>query len=423
MLHILYYKSLKITGNSSEGRITMRLKKGMMLVASAVMVIMMMPIIPSHVFMQSKTNGVSQSTQEADEERTASYVENIRDHVAAVSQEVREESIFAGKAVATNEDYLPVVEAPDQSAELVGKLYEYNIADVVERQGQWTRIVSGNVEGYVETEALCFDDEAQSVAMLETELQVTPVGESATVYVSNDLDAAVMGDMTAEDYALPVSVIGDYVKLQLADGAYGYVLKDNVTIDYGFETGLTVAEEEEKEAAAEAARLAAEEEARRAAEEEEAKKAAQEALRQEIISRTKDGTDFTYNPTMSISDEDLWVLACIIDWEAGWEFYEGKLAVANVVLNRVRSSNYPDTVQEVVYAKSQFGGVMSGGEISSRFAERLANGPRTDECMQAAMEALSGVNNVGEFTAFNGSSAIDYSRLSDYMIIGSHCFY
>ena len=186
---------------------------------------------------------------------------------------------------------------------------------------------------------------------------------------------------------------------------------------------MTVEEEEARKAAEEAARQAAEEAARKAAEEEAARKAAEEALRQQIIARTIAGTDFTYNPTMAVSDDDLWVLACIIDWEAGWEPYEGKLAVANVILNRVRSARYPDTVSDVVYARGQFGGVMSGGSISARFEQRLAAGPRTDECMEAALEALSGKNNIGDFTAFNGSDVINYAALSDYAIIGGHCFY
>lgn len=40
---------------------------------------------------------------------------------------------------------------------------------------------------------------------------------------------------------------------------------------------------------------------------------------------------------MSVSDDDIWLMACIIDWEAAYQPYAGKLAVANVILNRVRS--------------------------------------------------------------------------------------
>ena len=157
---------------------------------------------------------------------------------------------------------------------------------------------------------------------------------------------------------------------------------------------------------------------------EAAAKAKQEAIRQQAIQRTKDGTDFTYNPTMQVSDSDIWIMACIIDWESGWQPYEGKLAVANIILNRVRSSRYPNTVTGVVYAKNQFSGVCdASGNISARFAERLAAGPRTDECMKAVLQALSGVNNVSNYTAFITTSTANYSAYSDYMIIGDHCFY
>ena len=63
----------------------------------------------------------------------------------------------------------------------------------------------------------------------------------------------------------------------------------------------------------------------------------EEARRQKIIANTISGTDITYNPTMSVSDDDIWLMACIIDWEAAYQPYAGKLAVANVILNRVQA--------------------------------------------------------------------------------------
>ena len=103
--------------------------------------------------------------------------------------------------------------------------------------------------------------------------------------------------------------------------------------------------EEEAARLAEEARLEAEAEAARAA------AAAEEARKQRIIANTISGTDITYNPTMSVSDDDIWLMACIIDWEAGYQPYAGKLAVANVILNRVRSGHYPSTVTGVIYQR------------------------------------------------------------------------
>ena len=117
---------------------------------------------------------------------------------------------------------------------------------------------------------------------------------------------------------------------------------------------------------AEEERIAAEQEAARIAEEERI---------QAVISRTISGTDISYNSTMSVSNEEIYLLACIIDWEAAYEPYEGKLAVANVVLNRVRSSNYPNSITGVIYQKSQFSGASDGaGGPSAKFQNRLNSG-------------------------------------------------
>lgn len=400
-------------------RLFMRRKSRVAVLAGIIMVMAFMPIIPNYIATQTIQESYAKG-QADDEERTASYEDKAADVVAYAGQNtIVEESIFKGKAVAVNAEYLAVMTEPDSSSEVAGKLFEYNIADVISQNSAWTKINSGNLSGYVETNALCLDAEAESVARLETVVSIAPKEEEAVIYASYTEEAQTLGTLTADSELMPVSIIGDYVKISQEDGAYAYVLSSEVIIDYGFETGLTIEEEEEIIAAEEARRLA-EEAARRA---EEERRAAEEARRQMIIERTIAGTDFTYNPTMDISDEDLWVLACIIDWESGWEPYEGKLAVANIVLNRVRSSHYPNTVRDVVYAKSQFTGVMSGGEISERFAKRLSDGPRTDECMEAALEALSGKNNIDIYTAFNGTQYIDFSVVTDFVIIGGHCFY
>ena len=130
-------------------------------------------------------------------------------------------------------------------------------------------------------------------------------------------------------------------------------------------TGYTIEEAEAKEAEEEAARIAEEE---RIAAEQEAARIAEEERIQAVISRTISGTDISYNSTMSVSNEEIYLLACIIDWEAAYEPYEGKLAVANVVLNRVRSSNYPNSITGVIYQKSQFSGASEQAvhQLSSR---------------------------------------------------------
>jgi len=395
-------------------------------------IMMMMPILPATIT-ASTTSELKQTENTDTNERTASYVETAKYLVASNQDEDKnlEQCLFYGKAVAATESYVEVKASPEDSSETVGKLFEYNIADVLEQNYAWTKISSGNLVGYAKTSMLCFDEEAQAVAQLETSVTASVISDSTSVYSNNTESAGIIASFSAGTQVTPVKFVGDYIVVKLEDDTFGYIIKANVSIDYGFQSGLTIAEEQakiDKAAADEAARVKAEQDAKAAADAkiqaEAAAKAKQEAIRQQAIQRTKDGTDFTYNPTMQVSDSDIWIMACIIDWESGWQPYEGKLAVANIILNRVRSSRYPNTVTGVVYAKNQFSGVCdASGNISARFAERLAAGPRTDECMKAVLQALSGVNNVSNYTAFITTSTANYSAYSDYMIIGDHCFY
>lgn len=188
------------------------------------------------------------------------------------------------------------------------------------------------------------------------------------------------------------------------------VMQESEEQDKEFVSAYTIEEAEEKEAREEEERIAAEEAER---------KAEEEAKRKQALSSV--GT--SYGSAMDVSDEEVWLLACIIDWEAGNESYEGKLAVANVVLNRVKSGKWGNSITSVVYAPKQFSGVSDGnGNPSSKFASRLSSGPRT-ACIEAAKEALSGVNNAGDYMFFRSLSIANYAAYDSYMIIGTHCFY
>lgn len=110
---------------------------------------------------------------------------------------------------------------------------------------------------------------------------------------------------------------------------------------------------------------------------------------------------------------DRYLLANLIYCEAGGEPYEGQLAVGAVVINRVLSSVYPNTVSGVIYQKRQFSPVASG-----RLALALSQNKATPSCYQAADQAMAGVTNVGGCVYFRtpipGLTGIQ---------IGGHIFY
>lgn len=320
----------------------------------AAIVLFITPVLPAVATTYEKTQNTDTGI------KVASYSANTEEVLVTGYEET---GTYKNKAVAITDPYLDVYDTTDEdTSEVVGRLYTNTLVDVDSVGKEWTKVSSGNCEGYVLTQCLCFGEEAEALAQ-----------EVGT---------------------------------------------DNLL------TGYTIAEIQAIEAEEEAARLA--EEARLEAEAEAARAAAaaEEARKQRIIANTISGTDITYNPTMSVSDDDIWLMACIIDWEAGYQPYAGKLAVANVILNRVRSGHYPSTVTGVIYQRSQFSGVSDGvGNPSERFAQRLANGPRNTECMQAALEALSGVNNIGGYTSFRALYTVDVNNYSDFVIIGDHIFH
>lgn len=108
------------------------------------------------------------------------------------------------------------------------------------------------------------------------------------------------------------------------------------------------------------------------------------------------------------ADKEL--LAALIFCEAGNQPYEGQVAVGAVVMNRVRSGSYPDTISDVIYQPGQFSPAMSGWLDSVR-----ASAGYTDSAMQAAADALAGSNPVGDCMYFNtGGSGLQ---------IGDHFFH
>ena len=141
----------------------------------------------------------------------------------------------------------------------------------------------------------------------------------------------------------------------------------------------------------------------------EIQKAKEDAARLAAIKEQEkeDTSTVVYVPT----DSDQYLLGAIIQCEAGGESYDGKLAVGSVVINRVKSSYFPNSVSGVIYQSGQFSPVASG-----RLAYRLEAGV-DGSCLQAAQDVLNGNITVGclYFRQNNG--------IIQGTVIGNHVFY
>ena len=108
---------------------------------------------------------------------------------------------------------------------------------------------------------------------------------------------------------------------------------------------------------------------------------------------------------------DVDLIARVIRHESGNQSLAGKIAVANVILNRVKSHQFPNTVYEVLFQKNQFPGA--------------TNATAKAEDIIAAKLAIDGANTVGGACWFNGVGKACWASRNKTLIatIGGHSFY
>ncbi len=122
----------------------------------------------------------------------------------------------------------------------------------------------------------------------------------------------------------------------------------------------------------------------------------------------------------SYSEEDLYWLSRIISAESRGEPMEGKIAVGNVVLNRVNSVDFPNTIYDVIFDE-RWGGQFEPVRNGAVFAEP------TEESIEAAKICLNGKNIIGNCLYFIAPALAQNFWVPNnrqfYMTIGCHDFY
>lgn len=310
--------------------------------------------------------------------------------VAAAEEPLSEEELaWQNRLMANVEEFLYVRAAGDENAEIVGKLYKGAVAEIVEAGDVWTHIVSGNVDGYVNNAYCIMGTDAMNYANTTFEMEASIQTNGLRVRSAADPNSSVI---TAVSTGMTLTVdtevdsTDEWVAVDYA-GTTGYVSAEYVTTELALGEGITIEEEQ--------AALA------KKAEEEAAAKAAQVASA---------GT--VQNAAVAATVDDVTLLAALIQCEAGNEPYEGQLAVGAVVMNRVRAGGYPGSVYDVVYQPSQF--PPAGRGMVANIASR---GPKAS-CIQAASEAINGMDNTGGATCFKRASSGHPG-----VVIGNHVFY
>ena len=116
------------------------------------------------------------------------------------------------------------------------------------------------------------------------------------------------------------------------------------------------------------------------------------------------------------TEEELQLLVKLVQVEAGYESYEGQLAIANIILNRVKDDRFPDTVRDVIYSGRQFPPAHNG---------LLDKSEPNASALRAARDALDGRNNIEDAVYFYNPDVTGgafWDRLEVVAVIGNHTY-
>lgn len=354
---------------------------------SAVLTGMLMSVI---LFMQAGMAAQAGSTD---------YLENMRGGIASVlnPSSTSSDEIVDATARELNIELIPQVEEEDEAGTLVmanvqnalnvrsdasedatkvGKLYKDCGGIILERRDGWTKLQSGNIIGWASDEFLLFGEDARALANDVGRMIATIDTETLRVRTEPGADAGVLGLLPKGDIVEVLSKDNEEWVCIDYEGMDGYVSAEYVVLDFQIDSGETMEEIRIREEA-----------------EAEAKR------------------HVNYGAYTTDADTTM-LLAALIQCEAGSEAYEGQVAVGAVVMNRVRSGAYPNSIHGVIYASGQFTPALNG-KVNAVYE----SGNVKSSCVQAANDALAGVSNVGDCTHFRRNDG------RDGIVIGNHVFY
>ena len=324
--------------------------------------------------------------------------------------------------------------AASESSGVAGYLQTGGTADVIEAEGDWYLVVSGDVTGYIKSEYLALGDTAEYLAGVYGYEGVETYWDGVALFSEPDANSSIVYEADAYEQFVLLEDEGSWLKVQDEDGAVLYVpaegVRDTVVMakattdsTMGGSTGTSGSQDSSSSDAAvyDSGSTESYETEAPVYETEPTYETEAPVYETEPTYETEAPvyeTEPTYeteapdsgSSSGTSSGSDLDLLAALIYCEAGNQSREGMVAVGAVVMNRVASSSFPNSISEVIYQSGQFTPASSG-----TLSQALANGVPSS-CYEAAQAAMNGENPVGDALYFNAGSG-------QGMQIGDHQFY
>ena len=319
--------------------------------------------------------------------------------VTVAKKEVEEdqpEAKYAHIGISIAKDYVNIRKEPTTDGEVLGKLYHNSAATILSTEDDWYYVESGSVTGYAKAEFIKTGLSDDELTEKYSSLNILVSVDGLNVREKKSTDSKKLTVIYQNEKYPVLEVDGDWILISIEDeNIKGYIKKEFSELLVNFTDAVSKEEE-------------------------------QKILQLQAEERAKKETEVKYCNGISYTAEDVKLLACLIHSEAGGQSYEGKLAVANVVLNRMKSSKYPDTIKAVIYQSGQFT-VAASGSLQKQLND-YKNYTSNLELMsiKAAKEALEGANNIGSrmyFHSYRAAAKKGYTDKSSSVKIGDHLFW
>lgn len=295
-------------------------------------------------------------------------------------------SIYDGIAVVTVlEEYLNVRSDASADASLVGRMYPGTKGTILEEKNGWYHITSGNVDGWISGKYAVTGREAETFIKEHMTPKVMVTTEVLNVRTESNKDGAFLGYVKqGETYGILGEENGWYL-VEFAPGRTGYISGKYVSLTTSLGNGMTNAE------------VAAYE-------------------YQHSLAAKADSIGAELRGQISATEEEIYLLAALCRHEAGRDDYLAALAVANCVINRIHNGYWGTDIRGIIFAPGQFQYVEDGALDKWMYN----SGPN---CLQAAKDALAGINNAGDYIFFHSEVGAEYEKYERWTNIGGNVFY
>lgn len=176
----------------------------------------------------------------------------VDEQITAMQSEVEEESEYANLAIAKVDNYVNVRSAPNTDSEVVGKMYDGSVAQILSvagENGEWFQVVSGNVEGYIKAEYFIYGEDAVSAIDDYVTRYVVVQADRLNVRAEPDISSGRIGYIDNGERVKLIEWGDEWSKVDYAVEHTGYVASEYVTVAEEFIYAKSI-EEEQAELAA-----------------------------------------------------------------------------------------------------------------------------------------------------------------------------